>query len=255
MQTPVISDLPTEVVRWDVSECCLSRGVSPPCMPLCNTMVFGFDIFEALRVSDRCRSHHDHWFKCLASERNHTPCCKRQHVPEKCMDLCLGNFSTVFREGNLDCLHFVAVIFQCFHDGRDTIPTPPRNVRVSRLGTDALRISWSPPLKHGRQVNYTVIYKATGNNVGHGKALVPLPGVGVAKTTSTSELGLILPGMVPGESYQIYVVALNVAGSSQPSETVTVEIPTPKTVGLPESLLEGKLVLVFIRVASSLLIH
>jgi DB module/Fibronectin type III domain len=219
MQTPVISDLPSEVVRWDVSECCQAKGVPTQCMPLCHTMAAGFNVFETLRVSDQCRQHHDQWFRCLASERNHTPCCKRRHVPEKCLDLCLGNFSTVFREGNLQCLHFVGVIFKCFHDGRDSIPSPPRNLRVAPVGADSLRVSWSPPLKHGKELNYTVFYRAVGKVE---------PGlVGGTKAVSTVALGLILTSLVAGEVYRIHVVALNTAGSSQSSEVVTMEIVKP----------------------------
>ncbi|OQV11406.1 hypothetical protein BV898_14283 [Hypsibius exemplaris] len=220
MQTPVISDIPSEVIRWDVSECCQAKGIPPQCLPLCNTMTTGFNVYETLRVSDQCRPYHDAWFRCLASERNHTPCCKRRHVPDKCQDLCLGNFSTVFREGNLQCLHFVGVIFKCFHDGRDSIPSPPRNLRVAPVGTDSLRVSWSPPLKHGKELNYTVFYKTNAVSGSGGSG-------GKIKAVSTVALGLILTSLQPGEVYVVNVVALNVAGSSQSSDVVTVEVPKP----------------------------
>lgn len=113
----------------DLAECCRSQNVSSKCLPVCSPD--GLDIERAFRTPD-CQQHLDKLMFCAADGSDHRNCCRQRQVPFSCLRWCSGaklNIPSI-------CLLSSAVdINQCFLEGRNLLPGPPRNVRA-KLAAD-----------------------------------------------------------------------------------------------------------------------
>ena len=54
--------------------------------------------------------------------------------------------------------------YRCFDDGRYTLPSPPRNVRVVPLSEDSVRAEWEKPEKNAEMVElYRIMWRQEGS--------------------------------------------------------------------------------------------
>lgn len=116
---------PSEIEKHsDLMECCRSQNVSAGCLPVCS--VDGLDIETAFKTND-CQPHLDKLMYCAADGSDHRNCCRTRQVPSSCLRWCSG------AKLNIPALCFLSSamdINQCFQEGKNSLPGPPRNVRV-----------------------------------------------------------------------------------------------------------------------------
>ena len=98
-----------------------------------------------------------------------------------------------------------------------TVPSPPRNVTITRVFQDGVELNWLPPTEPNGEVHYVVEYKReySGNLI--------------SVNTTSDSTHYNLTGLHNGTSYTIRVVAVNSAGRAPitPTPTSSTAEPTP----------------------------
>lgn len=78
--------------------------------------------------------------KCAAAGRDHTPCCQRRGVSQRCLSLCRG----VVPQPPVDCLAYGGNIIQCFEEGTENIPGPVDNLHAILVTKSSISLEWVP---------------------------------------------------------------------------------------------------------------
>ena len=82
-------------------------------------------------------------------------------VPRNCLDWCRG---IPVDEGEFCALSHARKISRCFDDGRYTLPSPPRNVRVTPVSENSVRAEWEQPEKNAEMVElYRIMWREEGS--------------------------------------------------------------------------------------------
>ena len=82
-------------------------------------------------------------------------------VPRNCLDWCRG---IPVDEGEFCALSHARKISRCFDGGRYTLPSPPRNVRVTPVSESAVRAEWEQPEKNAEMVElYRIMWREEGS--------------------------------------------------------------------------------------------
>ena len=96
-----------------------------------------------------------------ADGSDHRHCCSVSGVPRNCLDWCRG---IPVDEGEFCALSHARKISRCFDGGRYTLPSPPRNVRVTPVSESAVRAEWEQPEKNAEMVElYRIMWREEGS--------------------------------------------------------------------------------------------
>ena len=83
-------------------------------------------------------------------------------VPAQCLNWCRGLSADV--DSEFCALTHARQISSCFDDGRFTLPSPPRNIRVKPLSANSAMAQWDPPAKNAEKVElYRILYREQGS--------------------------------------------------------------------------------------------
>lgn len=95
---------------YNITACCTSANLLPQCMPLCT---YDQRISDLQLLGQACSMQMAVLSKCAAGGRDHSSCCTRRGVPNKCLSLCRG----IVPQPAVNCLPFGGNIIQCFEEG------------------------------------------------------------------------------------------------------------------------------------------
>lgn len=102
-------------VVYNVTECCVSSGLSDVCLPLCS---YDASMSQLKSLAGICGNEFHKLIRCGAGGRNHNSCCERRGVPLNCLPLCTGVIGkTVTASPPNACIPFIGNIVQCFEEG------------------------------------------------------------------------------------------------------------------------------------------
>ncbi|XP_013407685.1 Ig-like and fibronectin type-III domain-containing protein 2 isoform X2 [Lingula anatina] len=203
-----------------VKECCRSQGVSERCQVGCSFDI-DLDAFlvNSARTRFQCLSEAPKLLACAADGRDHEKCCREAGVPETCHNACKGIASTNFSSD--PCVPYIGTIVNCLESGRDLIPSAPLDVRY--LNTmNHVSVMWDAPNKNYFKIQkYIVFYRPKTKDNSAFKTLDVAVGL----------LSVDIPfaNLTENSTYEIYVVAWNHHGQSQPSNRITVDISSTST--------------------------
>uniref|UniRef100_A0A1I8BV52 Ig-like domain-containing protein n=1 Tax=Meloidogyne hapla TaxID=6305 RepID=A0A1I8BV52_MELHA len=78
-------------LTYDHTECCIEKGVSPLCRPMCRPRNIGEEFFDptSCQLDD-----YKHFLNCATNggKRDYLPCCRKKALPPFCFDFCGNNF-------------------------------------------------------------------------------------------------------------------------------------------------------------------
>jgi fibronectin type 3 domain-containing protein len=195
----------------DITECCKKEGVSQECIGGCT----GTSIIN----SHVCSSQLDKLFTCSADGRDHRACCSRSNVPEPCLPYCMGRNTPPSIVGVL-CPPFTQVIITCFHEGYDTLPSAPTLLRLEEITARSLKFSFDKPEKNGDNVLYDLYWREELVVTGDGLWQLGMKDIFKLMENVTSPVEI--RNLEPIRQYEVFVVAKNKHGSSQPTSTLKV---------------------------------
>ncbi|XP_053383236.1 Ig-like and fibronectin type-III domain-containing protein 1 [Mercenaria mercenaria] len=232
--TPVPTSAPPN--KTDVADCCRSKGVPPDCSrQICTYDIDINNIFSNSALT-HCANYLTDFFSCAADGKDHSKCCTKQGVTEACLPFCAGVIPE--HDNQLEllvCLPHANILINCAIQGAHYIPSPPRNVHVQQM-YDTVKVFWDVPEQNADKVDvYHVYYRSksveetfdAASKLSRSKALQP-------------EL------IKKGETYTVWVKAINDFGSSNMSDHATITItglvpPAPGNLqgkALPDDIIE-----------------
>lgn len=186
----------------NVTQCCIEQNVTSACMDACS---FYLDI-DAVIDKPECIGDFDKLMKCAADGSDHRSCCAQWGVPRRCLDWCRGE---PLLNNKLCVLSYTKQIMSCFHEGRDKLPGPPQNVRITTTGTHSVKVSWDPPVKNPHTVElYRVFWR-----------MVDSPGKSSMKN-DTADTEIAINNLKDGATYELVIKAGNHRGTSTLTEAV-----------------------------------
>ncbi|CAD5219798.1 unnamed protein product [Bursaphelenchus okinawaensis] len=143
-------------MTFDYSECCLEKGMSPLCRPMCKPRDLHLEFFDPTS----CQTADYKNFLACATEsgtKDYTPCCRQKNIPSFCFDFCTSDFQMLKRSHRL-CLYYLTEIFQCFsqpHSLNPEIPTGLRSIKI----VNRLKLCWKAVVLLDEPTGYTVHLK------------------------------------------------------------------------------------------------
>lgn len=192
--------LPPTSRENSVKDCCVSQHVAPECLDACT---FDIDI-DAISQRFQCIPEVHKLMLCASDGGDHRRCCQGWGVPRRCLGWCHGQ---TIRHGAMCVTGFGKQIISCFQEGKDLLPGPPQELSVVSINDHTLEISWDSPIKNPGMVEF---YRVTWRKTGSGKS--------IKFHNDTRSQQMTISSLVPGESYEIGVKAINHHGSSAISE-------------------------------------
>lgn len=186
----------------NVTQCCIEQNVTSACMDACS---FYLDI-DAVIDKPECINDFDKLMKCAADGSDHRSCCAQWGVPRRCLDWCRGE---PLLNNKLCVLSYTKQIMSCFHEGRNTLPGPPQNIRVTSVGPHSVKVVWEAPAKNPHTVEmYRIFWK-----------MVDSPGKSAMKN-DTSGTEFVINNLKDGATYELAIKAGNHNGTSTPTDSV-----------------------------------
>lgn len=166
---------------------------------------FYLDI-DAVIDKPECINDFDKLMKCAADGSDHRSCCAQWGVPRRCLDWCRGE---PLLNNKLCVLSYTKQIMSCFHEGRNTLPGPPQNIRITSIGPQSVKVMWDPPVKNPHTVEmYRVFWK-----------MVDAPGKSAMKN-DTPATEFLINNLKDGATYELAIKAGNHNGTSTPTDSV-----------------------------------
>lgn len=113
-RTPsIVHERKLEETSYNVTHCCVSVQISPGCMPLCD---YNARMSHVRMLATTCSGELPNILRCAVGGRNHQPYCQRRGVPESCMSLCAGTFSS--QATPAVCMPYIGNIMMCLEEGK-----------------------------------------------------------------------------------------------------------------------------------------
>ncbi|XP_065215789.1 Ig-like and fibronectin type-III domain-containing protein 1 isoform X2 [Planococcus citri] len=208
-------------IIYNVTECCVSSGLSDVCLPLCS---YDASMSQLKSLAGICGNEFHKLIRCGAGGRNHNSCCERRGVPLNCLPICTGVIGkTVTASPPNTCIPFIGNIVQCFQEGTGQLPGPVSELHAVKLKNNSVTLEWSSP-KDGSDVqDYVVHYQQVTNATMHEISLTLEQQVTVKGTTTKLE------NLETGKLYSIFVVSRNVHGTSLPSSILLLNVTEKDT--------------------------
>lgn len=182
----------------NVAKCCEEQNVTSTCMDACTLFL---DI-ESVIDRPECIGDFHKLMRCAADGSDHRGCCTQWGVPRRCLDWCRGEAVSSIE---LCALTYTKPIISCFHEGKERIPGPPRNVRIQLEKDNSVKVLWDSPAKNPDTVElYRVFWR--------------LQGVKQTDKNDTRLTWLNLVGLKENLPYELVVKAGNRDGTSTLTE-------------------------------------
>ncbi|CAD5226867.1 unnamed protein product [Bursaphelenchus xylophilus] len=143
-------------MTFDYSECCLEKGISPLCRPMCRPRDLHLEFFDPTS----CQTNDYKNFLSCATDfgrKDYIPCCRQKNIPSFCFDFCSSNFQMLKRSHRL-CLYYLPEIFQCFSQPHSLNPEIPTGLHW-RKGGNRVKLCWRSSMMPEETVGYTVHLK------------------------------------------------------------------------------------------------
>lgn len=185
----------------NVAKCCEEQNVTSTCLDACTLFL---DI-ESVIDKPECIGDFHKLMRCAADGSDHRGCCTQWGVPRRCLDWCRGEaVSSV----ELCALAYTKPIISCFHEGKERIPGPPRNVRIELEKDNSIKVLWDPPIKNPDTVElYRVFWR--------------IQGLKQTDKNDTRKTWLTLTGFKENMPYELVVKAGNRDGTSTLTEPLS----------------------------------
>ncbi|XP_059475873.1 Ig-like and fibronectin type-III domain-containing protein 1 isoform X2 [Neocloeon triangulifer] len=198
---------------YNSTECCVSAGLSPLCLPLCS---YDASIHDVRALSTVCAPYFHTLLRCGAGGRDHQACCKRRGVPSRCQSLCYGILEDSIPYTAAMCKQYVGNIIQCFEEGAGTLPGPVRELHALEVTNHSVSLTWEQPEENAgpKPTGYEVRYIEVNDSA---ETREP-------KVKSVSNTSATIEGLVPGKVYDFYVLSENEHGTSLPSAMLRINI-------------------------------
>ncbi|XP_076458444.1 Ig-like and fibronectin type-III domain-containing protein 2 [Babylonia areolata] len=219
------SSLPSAVVRFstypetsvaerptvvhNITKCCEESGMPPLCSAGCDYHASMTGYYSGVLL--QCYNFIGTVVTCAADGRDHTPCCRRRDVQEKCYDLCSHSTPGPLDFTYVDCIPDMTKIQQCYREGLEDLVRTPEGVEVTNLTSHTVTLQWMNPETGPQPDSYLVVYKNLNRNF--------------TAQESTTRLMYIMQNLVPGSSYNVTVSSILNDTSSLPTPTITVFTP------------------------------
>uniref|UniRef100_A0A914M8Z4 Ig-like domain-containing protein n=1 Tax=Meloidogyne incognita TaxID=6306 RepID=A0A914M8Z4_MELIC len=129
-------------LTYDHTECCIEKGVSPLCRPMCRPRNIGEEFFDptSCQVDD-----YKKFLNCVTNggKRDYLPCCRKKALPPFCFDFCGNNFQKLEKSHRL-CLYYLPEIFDCFSQQYALFPPPaPKNLQMKEVDSGNRRFCFT----------------------------------------------------------------------------------------------------------------
>jgi hypothetical protein len=161
--------------------------------------------------------------RCAAGGRDHTPCCMRRGVINKCLPICKGVLSQPS-----ECVSYAGNIIQCLEEGTGNIPGPIENLQATSVTNNSISLSWSAfhndtenSLYQADLKDFAVQYGKVDNMTMY-ETVIKLD-----NEVSTTETEIELSNLEANTLYRIMVIARGTNGNSLPSSMLLIN--TSKT--------------------------
>ncbi|XP_041363556.1 Ig-like and fibronectin type-III domain-containing protein 1 isoform X2 [Gigantopelta aegis] len=199
---------PQVVAINNETACCIKANVSRTCMPGCTYDVASLiSFFGDTSNLFTCVAHIPNMMKCGADGRNHTNCCAGRGVNALCSKLCSISQNDTIGPDFVSCFGKVLDVIQCYEEGRTTLPKHPDGVRITKVTTHTISLTWNHPASGGQINNYIVRYKEFHQDW----QLID---------TKSSKITYIIQDLKPSHEYEINVLSSNDNGVSVPSASI-----------------------------------
>nr|CAD2140418.1 unnamed protein product [Meloidogyne enterolobii] len=227
-------------LTYDHTECCIEKGVSPLCRPMCRPRNIGEEFFDptSCQVDD-----YKKFLNCVTNggKRDYLPCCRKKALPPFCFDFCGNNFQSAICTFSSACTKNLQMKEVgsgnrrfCFtiENPKNTLKIPSFVVHLQEMnvGTDTMnsrdaaveefrKLRKRSENKSGQLYGVTLIKELRGG----GKKPVLITKI----IASSNERGINSEICIPLESitnkskstYLVYVEAINDYGTSEPSKS------------------------------------
>ncbi|RWS04782.1 Ig-like and fibronectin type-III domain-containing protein C25G4.10-like protein, partial [Dinothrombium tinctorium] len=197
----------------NIKKCCRDNGVS---LGRCVDILCDPVRADESSVTDFmiCAPWANITFKCLSSNIDHTECCEKRGVSENCLHFCSGKVDRLdFRQ--FVCLEHMSTYSSCILDHYGVLPSNPESFMVSSVHHDWAILKWKPPKKLAHTViGYHIFWRESAKDA-------PTD----YKALQTIKSPFLLEKLEPEKRYEVYVVAVNQYGVSQPSPRVLFSTP------------------------------
>lgn len=224
-QSQMVEEEEVNANAYNITACCERVQLSSVCLPLCS---YDAKMSDLRTLAPLCEQEFSKLVRCGAGGRNHESCCARRGVPASCRGACAGAYSGLF----YSCVAYVGNIVQCFEEGTDLLPGPPREVHAV-VSHDKLFLDWSAPTDGANTTSYTVHWQKVGNNT--------LPyyynSVQLDNEMNVTQTMARIEDLEMNSTYHLFVVAVNEHGTSLPSSmlliNITEDIENKEVSGIP----------------------
>ncbi|XP_050664730.1 Ig-like and fibronectin type-III domain-containing protein 2 isoform X2 [Leptidea sinapis] len=210
---------------YNVTSCCERVQVASVCMPLCS---YDAKMSDLRTLAPLCAQEFHKLLRCGAGGRNHESCCTRRGVPASCSGVCAG----AYRGSISSCVSYIGNIVQCFEEGTDLLPGPPRELHAV-VNHDKLFLDWSAPQDGANATSYIVHWQRVDNNSQpfYYNTLLLDNKMNVTQTMARIE------DLEVNSTYHVFVLAANDHGTSLPSSmlllNITEDIENKEVSGIP----------------------
>jgi len=193
--SPISVSIPHKIRKTlNVHTCCENQNVSSDCLDICK---FSIDFDDLLR-KPQCFAEFSKIMYCASDGSDHRHCCKMADVPNQCINWCRGQPS---ENETLCAAEHSATILQCFHEGQDTLPSPPQNPKVRLTSNHSALVTWDVPAKNADKVElYRVYYREQGTRE--------------SDINDTAKKMFKIDNLEPGKLYEVVLKAGNSKGTS-----------------------------------------
>lgn len=203
-----------EANSYNVTECCVSSGLSNVCLPLCS---YDASMVDMKNLAGICATEFHKLIRCGAGGRNHERCCSRRGVPSACISLCSGAIVDSLLATATTCIPYIGNIVQCFEEGTGLLPGPVSELHATELTDNSVTISWAPP-ERSNVTDYVVFYEKVDDALTLGRKIKTENKVNSTSTTVT------LDGLEHKKTYKIFVISRNDHGTSLPSSMLLINV-------------------------------
>ncbi|XP_063860088.1 Ig-like and fibronectin type-III domain-containing protein 2 isoform X4 [Scylla paramamosain] len=213
-RTPsIVHERKLEETSYNVTHCCVSVQISPGCMPLCD---YNARMSHVRMLATTCSGELPNILRCAVGGRNHQPCCQRRGVPESCMSLCAGTFSS--QATPAVCMPYIGNIMMCLEEGVGYLPGPVRDLKATKVADREVTLVWQPPEKGSNITQYQLHYQSVDK---HSAALAVYS---LNNTMNLTDTVATVPNLKTGNMYNFFVITMNEEGTSLPSAVLTINV-------------------------------
>ncbi|XP_039449778.1 Ig-like and fibronectin type-III domain-containing protein 1 isoform X2 [Culex pipiens pallens] len=201
-------------VEHDFTGCCQANNVSSTCLGFCvlHNILDGSTGVEP----EQCEKDFPNIVRCMADGRNHVPCCVEKGIPDLCQDMCRGEYTpfTDQLKSRVSCVQHTLPGLQCILDNIQKLPSEPQSVSVEPLTERSLQVSWSPPERLAKTVDYYQINATRLHSFDQDSLVNSTKDSLISIRASPDQSSAIISNLEPFTMYTVTVSAHNGFGSS-----------------------------------------